>query len=77
MSYFFIHIIKFSQNYTNSDITLLDYMKEYLLKIGYQTGSYRIMNIYTIKKDDSTDLDLKEGCIKMITYPIPNIANNK
>ena len=27
------------------------------------------MNIYIIKKEDSTELDLKEGSIKMITYP--------
>ena len=64
-----VDIIKFSQNYTNSDTTLLDHEKEYLLKFGYQTRNYRLMNIYFIKKEDSTVLDLKEGIIKMITYP--------
>ena len=64
-----VDIIKFSQNYTNSDTTLLDYKKEYLLKLGYQTRNYKLMNIYIIKKEDSTELDLKEGSIKMITYP--------
>jgi hypothetical protein len=64
-----VDIIKFSQNNTECDITLMTYTNEYLLKIGYQRPFFTLMNIYIVKNENSRKLNLEEGQIKMITYP--------
>ena len=64
-----IDIIKFSKNNINNDIKLISYNNEYLLKIGYTRLIYSLMNIYIIKNENSRNIDLEEGKVKMITYP--------
>lgn len=67
-----IDIIKFSQNNTKSNITLMSYNNEYILKMGYIRPVFKLLNLFILKNENSRTLNLEEGQIKMITYPFSN-----